>query len=113
MQFETSKLTGNITLVTLNGRLDLEGTQAIEQTFAFATTTRADRIVVDLAGVSFISSIGLRMLLTSAKAQANRGGKLVLAGADPAVRKVLEMSGIDQLIPLCESIAEAGALLGA
>lgn len=100
MQFETATLSGNVMQISLNGRLDIAGTQAIEQPFSFATTLRAEQIIVDLSGVSFLSSIGIRLLLTSAKAQVQRGGKLVLAAPQPLVRQVLEVAGIDQLIPL-------------
>lgn len=107
MQFQSTTLPGNVMHITLSGRLDMHGTQAIEQQFAFAATTRAEKIIVDLADVGFIASIGIRMLMTSAKAQANRGGKLVLTSPQPLVRKVLETAGIDQLIPLTADVDAA------
>jgi anti-sigma B factor antagonist len=109
MQFESTKLADDITLITLNGRLDIEGTQAIEQRFSFATTVRAENIVVDLSGLTFLASIGIRLLLTSARAQAKRGGKLVLAAPTSLVRGVLETAGIDQLVPLASSVESARA----
>ena len=109
MQFEKFALPGGEMHLILNGRLDLEGTQAIEQGFSFATTVRKESIIVDLAGVSFMSSIGIRLLLTAAKAQVNRGGKIVLAAPQPMVRKVFEMAGIDKLIPLVADIETAKA----
>ncbi|TAN49981.1 MAG: anti-sigma factor antagonist [Methylococcaceae bacterium] len=110
MQFDSAALPGNITHLVLKGRLDLAGTQAIEQPFSFATTLHASNIVVDLSGVSFLASIGIRLLMTSARAQANRGGKLVLAAPQPLVRKVLETAGIDQLIPLAADLETAQTL---
>lgn len=109
MQFESATLPGDITQLTLNGRLDVQGTQAIEQPFSFATTSRAANVVLDLSGVTFLSSIGIRLLITSARAQANRGGKLVLAAPQPLVRKVLEIAGIDQLIPIYDNVEAAHA----
>ena len=109
MQFESTTLTDNITRIALDGRLDLEGTQAIEQKFSFATTTRAAKIIVDLSGVTFLASIGIRMLVASARAQANRGGKMVLAAPSALVRNVLETAGIDQLIPLAVDVEAAKA----
>jgi anti-sigma B factor antagonist len=109
MQFEKVVLPDGITHLILNGRLDLEGTQAIDQKFSFATTTHKENIIVDLSGVSFMSSIGIRLLVTAAKAQVNRGGKMVLAAPQPLVRKVVEMAGIDKLIPLAVDIEAAKA----
>jgi anti-anti-sigma factor len=111
MQFESADLPGNITQLSLSGRLDIDGTQAIEQKFAFQTTTKAGKFVVDLSGVSFLASIGIRMLITSARGQSARGGKLVLAAPQPLVKKVLETAGIDKLVPVVDSVEAAQAAL--
>lgn len=107
MQFKSATLSDNVTQLILSGRLDPEGTQAIENAFSFVTTVRAANIIVDLSGVTFLASIGIRLLMTSARTQANRGGMLVLAAPQPLVRKVLETAGIDQLIPLYADIETA------
>lgn len=109
MQLESTALPGDITRLTLTGRLDVTGTQAIEQPFSLATTSRAANIILDLSGVTFLSSIGIRLLITSARAQSNSGGKLVLAAPQPLVRKVLEIAGIDQLIPIYDDSQTAQA----
>jgi anti-sigma B factor antagonist len=111
MKVEIQPLEDGITLVELSGRLDLDGVRTLEGPFTFETTTRQLLAVVNLAGVSFLASIGLRTLLSTARAQSQRGGKLVLAAADPLVRKVIETSGIDQLIPTYASVDEARAAL--
>lgn len=114
MQFESAVLpgAGNVTVLTLNGRLDVEGTQEIEQKFAFATTVKAANLVVDLSGVSFLASIGIRLLITSARGQSSRGGKLVLAAPQPLVHKVIETAGIDQLITVFADVEAARASFG-
>jgi anti-sigma B factor antagonist len=111
MQFESTELPGNITRLSLTGRLDMDGTQAIEQKFTFQTTTRAGKYVVDLSGVSFLASIGIRMLITSARGQSGRGGKVVLAAPQPLVRNVLETAGIDKLVPMVDSVEAAQTTL--
>lgn len=107
MEFEIKQLSEDVTHIVLNGRLDVEGTLAIEQKFSFATTVRKENFIVDLDQVSFMSSFGIRLLLTAAKAQSHRGGKLILASPQPAVRRVIETAGIDQLIPVVDDV-EAG-----
>jgi anti-anti-sigma regulatory factor len=52
------------------------------------------------------------MLMTSARGQHGRGGKLVLAGAQPLVKKVLVTAGIDQLIPVFDDVESARASIG-
>jgi anti-anti-sigma factor len=55
---------------------------------------------LDISEVTFLSSLGLRMLLTVAKALDRHGAKTVLLSPQPAVREILSLSGFDQLIPV-------------
>jgi anti-anti-sigma factor len=96
----------NISRVVLNGRLDVAGTQAAETEFNNAVAASSN-VIVDLGGVSYICSLGIRMLVASAKNQAKLGGKMVLMGPDELTRKVLKTTGIDHLIPICNSLDEA------
>lgn len=100
------------TLIVLDGRMDLQGTQAVDQRFAFATTVHRHRILVDFSAVSFLASIGIRTLFVAARAQHQRGGKLVLFAPQPLVRKVLETAGVDQMIPIADSLDAARELAG-
>lgn len=111
MEFETVQLSGDITHLILKGRLDMEGALAIDMKFSIATSVRREKIIADLDQVSFMSSIGIRLLITAAKAQASRGGKLVLASPQPMVRKVLETAGIDKLIPMVGDLDAGRACL--
>jgi anti-anti-sigma regulatory factor len=49
------------------------------------------------------------MLLTAARAQASRGGKVILAAPQDSVRKVLEAAGVDQLVPITHDLDGARA----
>ena len=102
-----------VTKIHLDGRMDLEGTRAIDQKFAFATSTQPLRLAVDLSNVSFVASIGLRTLLTAARAQAGRGGKMVLVAPNDVVRQTLEIAGIDKVVPIFEDWESARARLQA
>ena len=113
MQMTIEQYEDAIIGVILEGRLDMQGTREIEQRFAFATSTRAMRLVIDLSRVSFMASIGIRVLITAAKAQAARGGRIALVQAEPMVRKILETAGINQLIPVYEDLQAALSALRA
>ena len=112
MEFESANLPGNIVQLSLNGRLDMQGTETINVKFTYLTTVNPGKFIVDLSQVSFLASIGIRMLLTCARAQSSRGGKMVLAAPQPAVRKVIEAAGVDQLVPVLADIETAKASLG-
>lgn len=109
MQLESKNLPGNVTQLVLTGRLDFDGAEAIEKDFAAAAAEHRALVVVDLSGVTFLSSIGMRLFIKSARAQKSRGGKLVLAAPQPLVRKVLETTGIDKVIPLSSDVESARA----
>lgn len=113
MKMETEMLPGEVQRISLDGRLDIEGSQAIDLRFSTLATTKKAQIVVDLAGVSFLASIGIRLLITAARGQKGRGGLLVLASAQPAVTKVLQSAGIDQLIPVYPDVESARVAIAA
>jgi anti-sigma B factor antagonist len=92
----------NFRRVTISERLDIQGTDAIATRFAAIVASANRSVVVDLTGVSFLSSIGLRAIISNAKALQKRGGKMVLfVGANEMVAKTLLETGIDALIPVC------------
>ena len=64
-----------------------------------------------MSEVTYLASLGLRMLLTVAKALKLRGAKTVLLSPQPAVRQVLSLSGYDQVIPVYNDEGTAVAFL--
>jgi anti-anti-sigma factor len=86
-------------ILRLMGRLDVAGEAEIETKFAAYCALEGGRVLVDIGGVEFISSIGLGMLILNAKALAGRGGKIALLNPAPNVRSVLELSGNPSITP--------------
>ncbi len=101
-----------VVVISLSGRMDIEGAQVVDLKLAAHTATEHGRFVVDLSGLSFLASIGIRSLLTTAKAVQKRGGRLVLAGPTAEVDRTLRTAGIDVLIPLFDDMAAAVAAVG-
>ena len=107
MRLEIATLPSGIKQLTLAGRLDVQGTNQIENKFAFAVTTEKAPVLVDLSEVDFIASIGIRLLLMNAKALKSRGGKLVLYNPQSLVAEALATAGIDLLIPIFDDFDAA------
>ncbi|MGA8706702.1 MAG: STAS domain-containing protein, partial [Steroidobacteraceae bacterium] len=78
MESAVHDLDSDILGINLAGRMDLNGTREIDLKFTALTATRRARILVDLSNVTFIASIGIRTLISNAKAQKLRGGSMVL-----------------------------------
>jgi anti-anti-sigma factor len=111
MQIESEILEPGVIKITLSGRLDVLGAQAIDLKFTTLTATQKAMVLVDLSDVSFLASLGMRTFLSSAKALANRGGKMILFNPQPNVSSVLESSGLSRLIPVYHVYDEAIAFL--
>lgn len=111
MKLQIAELDHGISKILLDGRLDLDGALAIDTEFKDAVAGKR-RIVVDLAGVDYLASLGIRTLVSGAKMAAGIGGKLVVLAPQRNVEKVLRESNIDTLIPIIRDIAEVDLVFG-
>ena len=110
MALSTEELSGGITKVILDGRLDIEGAAAVDLRMnVIAGSKKA--VLVDMQQVSFLGSMGLRALVAPARAIKSRGGKIVLFGPNELVEKVLKTSGVDTMIPIHHELQNAIAAL--
>ena len=62
----------------------------------------ASRIVVDMSGVEFCDSTGMNVLLSCLRRVRERGGELEIASPKPAVRKILQVTGLDSVFTLVD-----------
>jgi anti-anti-sigma factor len=93
----TAEGEGAVTL-TLRGELDLASVPALEERLAAIERGEPKRIVIDLSGLSFIDSSGLRVLLL-ADGRADEGGhELLFSQPTEPVHRVLEMTGALDLL---------------
>ena len=97
--------------VVLVGKLDIAGAQRIELPMATVSGSRCN-VVVDMVGVDFIASIGIRHLVIAAKAVSRSSRKLVLLSPTAFVTEVLVTSGLQDLLPIARSEDEARAIFG-
>lgn len=111
MEMQVDELDSGITNVTLNGRFDLKASETVEMPFSLIAGSKKS-VLVDLSQVDFLASLGVRVLLTSAKAIFRRGGKLVIVAPEGNALMVLKTAGIENLIPIFEDRSAAIAVLG-
>ena len=112
MPVEVVELDSGVTRVVLTGRIDIAGAQAIDMPMSVVGGSRR-AVVIDLAGVEFMASMGLRSVVMCARSVQSKGGKVVLLAPRPEVLEVIQVSGIDELIPVFVNEAEALAAMTA
>lgn len=102
---------GAALLLTASGRLD-SNTAAVLEAVLPARVQANAATVLNLAGVPYVSSAGLRVLLIGAKAAKAAGHKLVLAGLSESVREVFDISGFSTIFNIETDVDSALAALG-
>ena len=112
MEMKTETINGDVTKIILTGRLDILGAQQIDLHFA-AITGSQRKVIVDLEGVLFLASMGIRTLIMGAKSVKSKGGRIVLLKPTADVEKVLTGSGTDTVVPIMHDLESAiAAVLG-
>jgi anti-sigma B factor antagonist len=96
--------------VTICGEIDLYTAPRLhsELTGLLADGMPA-RVVIDMTGVDFCDSTGMNVLLSCLRRARERGGELEIAAPQPAVRKILQVTGLDSVFTLVPD-ADAGGL---
>lgn len=109
MHFFYSELDQRIRLIKLAGVLDAEGVGRVERKLAEHCAGENAQVLLDLSEVAFIASIGIRLLVTTAKSVGRYGGRLVILDPSQSVRDILELTGISEIIPMFGNLEEARA----
>jgi anti-sigma B factor antagonist len=94
-------------VVRLDGRLDIGSAAEVKQAFASEVADHRTRIVVDLAGVTFIDSSGLSTLVSGLRTARQAGGDLRLAAAGPQPVALFSLTSLDQVFRLYPTVEEA------
>jgi anti-sigma B factor antagonist len=113
MKLEVEQLEEGLTKVNLFGRMDIAGVDEIALRFTSVTAVDRRRVIVDLTGVDFIASIGVRAILQNARSAKLRGGSMVVMGASEFVSQVLDSAGVGHVVPVVPDVQSARSVLAA
>jgi len=88
--------------VIATGEIDLYTAPRLQSELAevIANAAPASRIIVDMSGVEFCDSTGMNVLLSCLREARERGGELELAAPRPAVKKILQVTGLDSVFTI-------------
>jgi len=111
MNYEILPLGEQACRVVLAGRADAAAVDAVEPALSALLRETSGHVLVDLAGVPFMGSLGIRMLISVARLVARRGNRIAMTGAQPQVLEVFETMALLDLIPHAPDQDAALALL--
>jgi anti-anti-sigma factor len=93
--------------ITLVGRLDTPGVDRVEKIFVAHLVPDGNNAVVDLSGVDFVASMGIRMLVAAARGLRPHQAKLALFGVQHQVQQVFDAVALQKIMAVCPTEAEA------
>lgn len=102
----SSRSQGDHLVLALAGEIDLYTAPRLQSELTAALATGdVVNIVVDMSTVEFCDSTGMNVLLAAHRLATERGGSLVLAAPRPAVRKILEVTGLRSVFTVHDDLA--------
>ena len=99
--------------VVLAGRLDTHSYEDLDEALAPLFNRQLHSLVLDLAGLDYISSAGIRSIFKARKALGGHGGKVLLVNPQAQIQKVLDVVKAVPMSEIFASTAEADAYLDA
>ena len=105
-QISSAALGRGVQIVSLGGEVDAHRAPRLDEELAGAVEGGARRLVVDLAGTSFIDSAVLGVLLR-ADHRLRGEGQLVVVSDDPRILRAFELTGLDRRFTILRSLTEA------
>jgi anti-sigma B factor antagonist len=94
--------------MSVHGEIDLYTVPRLQRELASVLQTEGQvRLIVDLSGVDFCDSTGVNVLLAAHRQAREKGGDLELAAPRPAVRKILQVTGLETVFTVIDDPAHA------
>ena len=89
-----------VMILLVEGRVDTITATELEKKMSLLWSINSVQLVLDCAGMEYLCSSGLRVILTAHKQVTANEGRFVLRNITPEVRSVLDMTGISRIISI-------------
>lgn len=100
---------GRVAVIRLPAEVDVSNAEQARQDLAEAMTQDASLVIADMSATTFCDSAGVTALVQAVRAANASGAGLRVATSEPAVTRVLAITGVDRLIEIYPSVAAAMA----
>ena len=98
---------GNVTILQPQGKLDSMSSPELDKRLTGLIESGTRQITVNLEGLDYISSAGLRVFLSAAKRLKQAQGKLALANPSAQVQQIFDIAGFASILPIFKTLNEA------
>jgi len=98
---------GNAVLLSASGRIDLSNAETFKDALSNALSKAKKALILDLSGVDYISSAGLRALMIAFKAGKAEGKALGIAALQPLLLEIFTISRFNLVFPLFDTVPQA------
>lgn len=109
----TEQEKGQAVVLSVDGRLDSNTSDALEEKLMGKIDEGKIRLVVDFSELNYIASAGLRVLLMAAKRLKTEGGSFALCGLQENIHDVFEISGFLPILTVVDDMDAAVAAVSA
>lgn len=98
---------GNAVLLSASGRIDLSNAETFKDALSNALSKAKKALILDLSGVDYISSAGLRALMIAFKAGKAEGKAFGIAALQPLLLEIFTISRFNLVFPLFDTVPQA------
>ena len=110
MAVESKQLESGVAVITISGRLALGGeTEKLDAALSKLLAADPKLVILDITGLDYVDSSGVGMLVSCLTRLKKAGGGMKVAGANPRIRRIFSMTGVEGMMPLYEDLAAATA----
>ncbi len=102
----TSELGRDGVMIAVSGEIDLFTTPEFKEAVAHALSRSGETLVIDLTRATFMDSSSLGVLIGAHRRMTRRGGRLVVACDQPAILKVLRVTGLNGVFDVVDAVPE-------
>lgn len=102
-----------IKVVRIAGRIDATSTPVLDKKINALLDEKQQLILIDFEKVDYLSSAGMRLLLSATKKLKTRGGQLVFCNMSEEVMEIIKMAGFERILTICSTEREALKILEA
>ena len=91
-------------VLALSGELDVAGANAAHKRLLGLDLRRGSQLVLDLRGLTFMDSTGVRLILQAREHALRHGAELVVVRGDATVMRVLELIGLEEQLDIVDDV---------